>query len=135
MPSQVQIKSKVIIAGSEGLIGKALCSSLESEYEVVKIDIELGHDLKNEQVVIELMKKHADSVGLVNLFCLNPQPSDKSEDLMSISLSSVKEYLDVNALALFSVCREFARFCQNEASIINFSSTYGVLSPKHLNNI
>ena len=60
MPSQVQIKSKVIIAGSEGLIGKALCSSLESEYEVVKIDIELGHDLKNEQVVIELMKKHAD---------------------------------------------------------------------------
>ena len=131
MPSQVQIKSKVIIAGSEGLIGKALCGSLESEYEVVKIDIELGHELKNEQVVIELMKKHADSVGLVNLFCINPQPSDKSEDLMSISLSSVKEYLDVNTLALFSVCREFARFCQNEASIINFSSIYGVSSPKH----
>ena len=131
MLSHTGFKPKVIVTGSEGLVGKALCDALESEYNIVKIDVELGHDLKNEQVVINLMKKHADSVGLVNLFCINPQPSDKSEDLMSITLESVKEYLDVNTLALFCVCREFARFCQNEASIINFSSTYGVSSPKH----
>jgi len=131
MLSHTGFKPKVIVTGSEGLVGKALCDALESEYNIVKIDVELGHDLKNEQVVINLMKKHADSVGLVNLFCINPQPSDKSEDLMSITLESVKDYLDVNTLALFCVCREFARFCQNEASIINFSSTYGVSSPKH----
>jgi len=131
MLSHTGFKPKVIVTGSEGLVGKALCDALESEYNIVKIDVELGHDLKNEQVVINLMKKHADSVGLVNLFCINPQPSDKSEDLMSITLESVKDYLDINTLALFCVCREFARFCQNEASIINFSSTYGVSSPKH----
>ena len=131
MSIQPEIKPKIIIAGSEGLIGKNISNSLESEYEVVKIDIALGHDLTNEQIVIDLMREHADSVGLVNLFSLNPQPSEESEDLMSVSLSSVKKYLDVNTLALFCVCREFARFCENKASIINFSSTYGVSSPKH----
>lgn len=129
--NQIVLKPKVIIAGSEGLIGKSISKSLETDYEVVRIDVALGHDLTNEKLVIDLMREHAGSVGLVNLFSLNPQPSDDSEDLMSVSLSSVREYLDINTLALFCVCREFARFCENNASIINFSSTYGVSSPKH----
>lgn len=128
---QNKLRSKVIVAGSEGLIGKSISKSLQADYEVVKVDIALGHDLTNEQVVIDLMKNNADSIGLVNLFSLNPQPNEDSDDLMSISLSSVREYLDVNTLALFCICREFARHCENSASIINFSSTYGVSSPKH----
>ena len=43
-------------------------------------------------------------------------------------LSSFEEYLKVNVISLFSVCREFAR--NNEGgSIVNFSSTYGLTSP------
>ncbi|MBT7623495.1 MAG: SDR family oxidoreductase [Flavobacteriaceae bacterium] len=131
MNTQNQIKPKVIVTGSEGLIGKSLCASLENTYDVIRIDIKLGYDLKNQQVVIDIMKQHSDSVGLVNLFSINPQPINESENLMSLSLSSVKDYLDVNVLALFSVCREFARFSENKASIVNFSSIYGVSSPKH----
>jgi NAD(P)-dependent dehydrogenase (short-subunit alcohol dehydrogenase family) len=49
--------------------------------------------------------------------------------MFDVSLESVNRYLQVNVVALFSVCREFAR---NKAakSIVNISSIYGVVSPR-----
>ena len=69
--------------------------------------------------------------GLINLFALNHHIDTnlQKSNMFNISLDSFKKYMNVNLTALFSVCREYAR--NNESgSIINFSSTYGVDSPK-----
>ena len=46
------MKNRVIITGSEGLIGKVVCENLKVDYDILKIDIELGHDLTDESFVI-----------------------------------------------------------------------------------
>jgi NAD(P)-dependent dehydrogenase (short-subunit alcohol dehydrogenase family) len=48
--------------------------------------------------------------------------------LYNFPLDSFNEYLKINVVSLFSVCREFARN-NTMGSIVNFSSTYGLVSP------
>jgi len=125
-------KKKVIIAGSEGLIGKALNDELvKIGVKVIGLDLKLGHDFSDEKTVKEIMQLYKKFDVLITPFALNPQPDEKSWDLFNLPLPSLEKYLKTNLLALFSVCREFARVCNDNASIINFSSTYGVNSPKH----
>ncbi len=125
------VKKKIIVTGSEGLVGKTLVKQLSKSFSIVKIDLKLGHDLLDEKKVIQIMKSNKDSIGLVNLFCINPQPNDTSKNLFSISIDSLRNYLEVNTIALFSVCRAYAKVCPKNSSIINFSSIYGINSPKH----
>ena len=66
---------------------------------------------------------------LITPFAINPQPDESSFDLFNLPLSSLEQYLKVNLLSLFSVCREFAKISENNSSIINFSSTSGIRSP------
>jgi len=122
---------KIIVTGSEGLIGKEVTSYLKKKgYECVKLDLSLGHNLCDEYFVEDFFKTNkADS--LVNLFALNHHIDlnlDK-ENLFNISLESFRDYMKVNVVALFSVCRAFAKYNKN-SSIVNFSSTYGVVSPR-----
>ena len=42
---------KVIITGSEGLIGSELSRHLKKNYSVMRLDLKLGHDLTNENFV------------------------------------------------------------------------------------
>ena len=50
------------------------------------------------------------------------------QTLFSVSLESLRKYLETNVISLFSVCRQFAR-SDHAKGIINFSSTYGLVSP------
>lgn len=122
---------KVIITGCEGLIGKRVSSDLSAlGYECLGIDYACGQDLTNEEFVKEYFAKNKAN-GLINLFALNHHIDTnlQKSNMFNISLDSFKKYMNVNLTALFSVCREYAR--NNESgSIINFSSTYGVDSPK-----
>ena len=123
---------KVIVAGSDGLLGKVIQESFEELGAiVVGVDIKKGNDLSDEMEVKDLMLKHANFDVLITPFALNPQPDEASWDIFNLPLESLENYLRVNLLALFLVCREFAKTCNDSASIINFSSTYGVNSPKH----
>ena len=124
-------KKKIIIAGSEGLIGKVLCQSLSDEYEVIPFDIKIGHDVTNQESVRDFLKIHKNAYGLVNLFAINPQPDDINLKPEDISLDSLREYMEVNVISLYSMCIEFSKICCENASIVNFSSIHGVLSPKH----
>ena len=122
---------KVIITGNKGLIGSAVTSYLtERGYDCIGLDYVDGHDLTDEVYVKSFFKENP-ADGLVNLFALNHHIDsniDKST-LWTISLDSFKKYMDINLTALFSVCREYARW-NASGSIINFSSTYGVDSPR-----
>ena len=44
-------KLKIIISGSEGLLGKEISKFLEKENAVIKLDLTLGHDLTDEEFV------------------------------------------------------------------------------------
>lgn len=125
------MSSTVIVTGSEGLIGKSVVTFLESSgYRVIKCDLLLGHDLNNENFVKDFFKKNRGD-ALVNLFALNDHidTKSKSTNLFDVSLKSFEEYLRCNLVSLFSVCREYARN-NNTGSIVNFSSTYGMVSPQ-----
>jgi len=120
---------KIIITGSRGLIGMELCKFFKKKFRLLELDLVLGHDLTDEKFVRKWFKEnHADY--LVNCFALNDHVDKKKRGstLYNISLESFSDYLQVNLTALFSVCREFARN-NTKGSIVNFSSTYGLVSP------
>ena len=120
----------VIITGSRGLIGRSVTVDLQRQgYSVIEADLLLGHDFSDEIFVKKFFSENK-AVALVNLFALNDHiDSERSSNkLMDIELSTFEKFLNVNVTALFSVCREFARNNEN-GSIVNFTSTYGVGSP------
>jgi NAD(P)-dependent dehydrogenase (short-subunit alcohol dehydrogenase family) len=121
---------KIIITGSRGLIGTAITSSFcKLGYDVIELDLALGHDLTDELFVKDFFAKNK-ADGLINLFALNDHidVERKSNKLMEIELHIFEKYLKINLTALFSVCREYARN-NTKGSIVNFTSTYGLVSP------
>lgn len=123
-------RKKVIITGSEGLIGSELSNYLSSDFEVLKLDLELGHDLTDEMFVKEWFKKNKGDC-LVNCFAMNDhvEKNQKRGTLFDITLESFSKILQVNLVSLFSVCREFARN-NDSGSIINFSASTGIVSAR-----
>lgn len=124
-------RTRIIITGSRGLIGSAVTSYFKKKknYQVLELDLQLGHDLTNENFVKSWFKKNK-AEYLINLFALNDHvdPKIKRPTLFNISLDSFRKFLEINVTALFSVCREFAK--NKEAKgIVNFASTYGMVSP------
>ena len=121
---------KVIITGSEGLIGTQLSGFLEKDHEVIKLDLLLGHDLTDESFVKDWFSKNkADSI--VNCIALNDHVKEgqKRGTLFDQNLETVADYLKVNLVSLFSVCREFARNNPN-GSVVNFAATTGIVSAR-----
>jgi len=125
------MKTKIIITGSRGLIGTATTEYFKSidNCEVIEADISLGHDLTDENFVKEFFSKNQADY-LINLFAINDhvEPNSDLSNIFTISLDSFRKFMEVNVTALFSVCREFAKN-KDAKGIVNFSSTYGLVSP------
>lgn len=121
---------KVIVTGSEGLLGKEIVRNLKKQYDVISLDIVLGHDLSDEVFVKKWFKKNK-AQGLVNCFAINDhvQKNQKRSTLYDVSLDSFNDFLKINVVTLFSVCREFAKNNQ-VGSIINFSASTGLVSAR-----
>jgi len=118
------------MTGSEGLIGSELTKYLSKNFEVLKLDLQLGHDLTDESFVKEWFKNNTADC-LVNCFAMNDhvEKNQKRGTLFDITLESFSQFLQVNLVSLFSVCREFARN-NNSGSIINFSASTGIVSAR-----
>jgi len=124
------MKRKIIITGSEGLLGEEISRYFEKQDLVQKLDVKLGHDLTNEGFVKKwFSKNHANY--LINCFAINDhiEKNRKKNTLFNYSLESFRDSLNTNVISLFSVCREFARN-NKKGAIINFSSIYGIDSPR-----
>ena len=123
-------KLKIIITGSEGLLGKEISEFLEKNNDVLRLDLKLGHDLTNEDFVKKFFKENMADC-LVNCFAYNDhvKKGEKRGTIFDISLDSFNEFLEINLTSLFSVCREFARNNQ-KGTIINFSATTGIVSAR-----
>lgn len=123
-------KTRIIITGSEGLLGREISNYLEKKYHVCRLDVLLGHDLTDEGFVKKWFKENKADC-LINCFALNDHVAkgEKRKTIFDITLKSFSEFLDVNLTALFSVCREFAR--NNKSGVIvNFSATTGIVSAR-----
>mgnify|MGYP003955662379 FL=1 len=83
---------KVIITGSEGLIGKEITKFLKKNgFKVIRCSRSLGQDLTNENFVKNWFKKNKAN-HLINLFAINDHIfkenlKDRS-DLFDVSLKS-----------------------------------------------
>ncbi|MDC0438393.1 SDR family oxidoreductase [Nitrosopumilus sp.] len=120
----------IIITGSEGLLGKNISKFLSEKYNVINLDLSLGHDLSDENFVKSWFKENTADC-LVNCFALNDHVGNKENrnTLFDITLKSFSDFLHVNLTSLFSVCREFARN-NSSGSIVNFSASTGIVSAR-----
>lgn len=113
------MKRSIIITGSEGFLGKEISNYFEKNSKVHKLDLSLGHDLTDEKFVKEwFSKNHANY--LINCFAVNDNITKKRKrnTLFNFSLESFQDYLNVNLVSLFSVCREFAKNNKKVLSLI-----------------
>jgi NAD(P)-dependent dehydrogenase (short-subunit alcohol dehydrogenase family) len=121
---------KIIVTGSEGLLGKEIATYLKKEHNVIGLDLHLGHDLTDENFVKKwFLENKADC--LVNCFAMNDHVEEgkKRGTIFELTLESFKKFLDVNLTSLFSVCREFA-INNDSGSIVNFSASTGIVSAR-----
>lgn len=121
---------RIIITGSEGLLGKEISKYLKKNNTILRLDLELGDDLTDELFVKKWFKKNK-ADALVNCFALNDHvaKNQKRGTLFDITLESFSKFMDVNLVALFSVCREYARN-NKKGSIVNFSASTGIVSAR-----
>lgn len=122
-------KDRVIVTGSEGLIGSSVVAHLKKTYKVLKLSYRFGHNLTDERFVKKWFAENK-AEYLVNCYGLSDSVhiGENRTSLFEVSLESVAEFLRVNVVSLFSVCREFAK--NKEAKgIVNLSSIYGLVSP------
>ena len=105
---------KIVLAGSEGLIGSVIKTLNNLNIHTLCLDEKLGHDLTNEKIVKEIFKNNSNYDVLISPFAINPQPDEDSKSIFDLSLESLEKYLKVNVVALLSVCREFARNCNQK---------------------
>lgn len=126
------ILPKLVITGSEGLIGKHLVNYFKKNFAILKLDIALGHDLTNDSFVIEWFKKNRNLSGMIVCHAYNPTPYMSNEKIepIDVSLSEIRKYLEINTVSVFNVCRHFIRN-NKKGVIINLSSIYGEVSPRH----
>ena len=102
-------KKRIVVTGSEGLIGSKICEHFSDDYEVLRLDLSLGYDLTDENFVKEwFLDNHADY--LVNCFALNDHvdATVNRSTLFSVTLESVSNYLNVKKKFLeLNFCNKF----------------------------
>ncbi len=121
----------LVVTGAEGQIGNSIVSHFDSQgLRVASLDLSLGHDLTDESFVNEWFENNS-SAALINCFALNDHVTKGSHGakFTEISLDDFEKMLQVNVLALFSVCRSFVKN-NSSGSVVNFSSIYSKVSPR-----
>lgn len=124
-------QSRIILTGAKGLLGNKISKFLRSiGFEVLELDLSLGHDLANEEFVSTWFKSNQ-AEHLINCFAIDDPETlgGNRSTFLNIPLSSFSAMLHVNVVALFSVCREYIRN-NKSGNIVNFSSIYSVVSPR-----
>lgn len=121
----------LIVTGANGQIGSSIVNHFKNQgLHVACLDLSLGHNLLNESFVNGWFKNNS-AESLVNCFALNDHVTSEShgEKFIDIPLKVFEKMLQVNVLALFSVCRSFVKN-NSSGSVVNFSSIYSKVSPR-----
>jgi NAD(P)-dependent dehydrogenase (short-subunit alcohol dehydrogenase family) len=103
-----------------------------NKFEVISLDISLGHDLTDHSFVEDFFSNTKNLYGLILLHAYNPLPLKETNKIEPIDfeLIELKDYMNVNVISAFDVCRNFIKN-NKKGKIINVSSLYGEVAPKH----
>ena len=124
---------KILITGSKGLIGKKVLNHLKKKNKVYGID-KHNVDLSNENEVKTFFKKNNNFDYLINLHGANEQVVKKNENINLVfknDLESFNHYFHNNVFSFYLTNKYFIKFNKNGKGIINFSSIFSQISPKH----
>lgn len=110
---------KVIVTGSEGFIGKVLCSTLkERGVEVVEVDTKIGRDAKD---IVQYLK----SGDIDCVFHLAAQTSVFNDDIQQIKYDNIDVFISVvDACNEYGVKLVYAS--SSTANRSNITSMYGI---------
>jgi NAD(P)-dependent dehydrogenase (short-subunit alcohol dehydrogenase family) len=148
------LKNKtILICGAAGLIGRAVVAAcLQNDARVIASDINYaklrqllqqdGIDVSNPKLVMaELNIQQADAIqtvlqhhqpdGAVN--CCYPRNNDYGKHFFDVSVESFNENLGLNlgsSFLMMQQCATFFKQRQNEFSLVNLASVYGVIAPR-----
>ena len=131
--------AKVVVADIDSNKCKVIANQLTERYGQNTIGIKC--DVTKEEDVIKLFSKVEKNYGRVDTIINNAAATGEYllkegaafSDFEDYSLDLWNKVLNVNLTGAFLVCREGGRLMkkQNSGSIINVSSTYGVVGPDH----
>jgi len=124
---------KILITGSKGLIGKKVLNYLKKKNKVFGLD-KHNIDLSNENEVKKFFKKNNNFDYLINLHGANEHVVKKNENINRIfknDLDNFNHYFHNNVFSLYLTNKYFIKFNKNGKGIINFSSIFSLISPKH----
>jgi len=123
--------NKIIITGSEGLIGKKVSNFfLKKKFKIIKLDKKLGHNLNSESEVEKIFKKNKDANYLINLHGFNDHVKKDKSKSTNIKNDFLNYHLN-NVFSVYLTNLTFIKSCKSAKGIINFASLYSIMSPKH----
>ena len=124
---------KILVTGSKGLIGKKIINHLKKKNKTFGLDRH-NIDLSNENEVKKFFKKNNDFDYLINLHGANEQVVKKNENINLVfknDLESFNHYFHNNVFSIYLTNKYFIKFNKKGKGIINFSSIFSLISPKH----
>ena len=124
---------KILITGSKGLIGKKVLNYLKKKNKVFGLD-KHNIDLSNENEVKNFFKKNNNFNYLINLHGANQHVVKKNDNINPIfknDLENFNHYFHNNVFSLYLTNKYFIKFNKNGKGVINFSSIFSQISPKH----
>jgi len=123
--------NKIIITGSEGLIGKKVSNFfLKKKFKIIKLDKTLGHNLNSETEVEKIFIKNKNANYLINLHGFNDHVKKDKSKSASIKNDFLNYHLN-NVFSVYLTNLAFIKNCKSAKGIINFASLYSIMSPKH----
>lgn len=120
------MKKKILITGSKGTIGSFLSKQLSNDYLITKIDKDFNFN--ESKKFSNLMKKKYYAVIFAHGY--NSTPNSKSIKKEIIDEIEIMKFLKINFFLNLKIIKEYLKN-NKQGRIINFSSIYGVKSPKH----
>ena len=125
--------NKILITGSEGLIGKKISNYLRKKNHVSLLDVKKNINLCDENDVKNFFKKNNNFNYLINLHGANEHIGLKKNKTKNYETD--KKHFDHffynNVFSTYLTNKYFIKYCKNGKGILNFSSIYSLVSPKH----
>ncbi len=117
---------QILLTGAHGYIGSFLYRKLSKKFAITKIDKEFNFN--DEKDFNKLMNKNYYSIIFAHGYNSTPLINSKKKEL--INEIEISKYLEINFYLNLKIIKKYIQ-TNTSGRVINFSSIYGVKSPKH----
>lgn len=103
--------SRILVTGSEGLIGTALCKKLEKKYAIIRFDLKLGNNVLNKKQVVKALQNcdgviHLAGESRVPMGYKKPFETIKSNILGTANILECIRQTNSNVWCIYASSRE-----------------------------